>query len=100
MVNQLGKFSQNLAELTQPLRELLSKKANWTWGPAQENASTRVKRELTKPQVLIPYNPSVETKKCPDAPSFRLKALLQQKIQSNWKPIAFASRAMTDTERR
>ena len=27
MVNQLGKFSPHLAHLTQPLRELLSKKA-------------------------------------------------------------------------
>ena len=38
MVNQLGKFSRNLAELTQPLRELLSKKNAWTWGHAQEDA--------------------------------------------------------------
>ena len=29
MTNQLGKFSQNLAELTQPLRQLLTKKSTW-----------------------------------------------------------------------
>ena len=29
MVNQLGKFSPRLATITQPMRELLSKKANW-----------------------------------------------------------------------
>ena len=29
MVNQLGKFSQNLTDLTQPLRQLLSKKSTW-----------------------------------------------------------------------
>ena len=31
MVNHLGKFSRNLAELSQPLRELLSKNNLWTW---------------------------------------------------------------------
>ena len=29
MTNQLGKFIPNLAELTQPLRELLSKSSMW-----------------------------------------------------------------------
>ena len=32
MANQLGKFSPNLAELSQPLRELLSTKRVWSWG--------------------------------------------------------------------
>ena len=30
MVNQLGKFSPRISELTQPLRELLSSKQSWT----------------------------------------------------------------------
>ena len=38
MVNPLGKFSQNLAQLTQPLQELLGKRSIWTWGSAQESA--------------------------------------------------------------
>ena len=33
MVNQLGKFSPNYADLTQPIRPLLSKKSSWLWGP-------------------------------------------------------------------
>ena len=36
MINQLGKFSSNLAELTQPLCELISKKNEWMWGEAQD----------------------------------------------------------------
>ena len=30
MINQFGKFSNKLAELTEPLRQLLSKKNSWT----------------------------------------------------------------------
>ena len=42
MANQLGKFTPNLAELTQPLRELLGKSRAWTWGPTQPSAFKQV----------------------------------------------------------
>ena len=32
MANQLGKVSHRLADLTKPLRELLSVKNSWNWG--------------------------------------------------------------------
>ena len=35
IVNQLGKFSRNIANLSQPLRQLLSSKSVWLWGPEQ-----------------------------------------------------------------
>ena len=38
MANQLGKFTPNFAEMTEPLRELLSKSKSWTWGPSQSTA--------------------------------------------------------------
>ena len=38
MANQLGKFSCHLADLTHPLRGLLSSKRAWLWGPEQEKA--------------------------------------------------------------
>lgn len=46
MVNQLGKFSPRISELTQPLQELLSTKQAWLWGPEQEQAFDRVKEEF------------------------------------------------------
>ena len=49
MVNQLGKFSSKLAELSQPLRALLSPRAVWLWGPAQEEAFNAIKSELANP---------------------------------------------------
>ena len=32
MINQLGKFTPHLAQITKPMRDLLSKKNDWTWG--------------------------------------------------------------------
>ena len=52
MINQLGKFTPNLAQLTQPLRELLSTKTQWLWGPAQAKAFDDIKAEISKPTTL------------------------------------------------
>ena len=43
MVNQLSKFSPNLADHTQPLRELLGKDRAWVWEDAQKQAFEKVK---------------------------------------------------------
>ena len=101
MANQLGKFSPNLAEYSQPLRELLSPKKSWVWGPAQVESFRKVKEELTKPTVLALYNPNAKTKIRADASAYGLGAvLLQYHEEEDWKPIAYASTSMTETEKR
>ena len=100
MVNQLGKFTPNLATITQPLRELLSKKNSWCWTATQEQAFSATKNELLKPTVLALYNPNAPTKVSADASSFGLGAVLLQKNSDAWKPIAFASRSLSEVERR
>ena len=100
LVNQLGKSSPNIAELTQPLRELLSTYHAWLWGPDQEKAFTSVKEELVKPTTLTLYNPTAEAKVSADASSFGLGAVLLQEERGEWRPVPYASRSMTPTERR
>lgn len=100
MANQLGKFSPRLAELSQPLRELLSKKRSWVWGPDQERAFTGIKTELSQPTVLALYDPDADVKVAADASSFGLGAVLLQRNGDGWRPVAYASRSMTDTEKR
>lgn len=100
MANQLGKFTPRLAELTQPLRELLSKSNAWVWGPPQQQAFAAVKRELSTPTTLAFYDPDAPTKVSADASSYGVGAVLLQELDSHWKPVAYASRSMNDTERR
>ena len=69
MANQLGKFSPRLAEITQPLRELLSSKKTWLWGPDQQSAFSEVKSELSMPTILTLYNLEAPTKVSADASS-------------------------------
>lgn len=35
MINHLGKFIPNLADLSEPLRQLLCKDSVWVWGESQ-----------------------------------------------------------------
>ena len=49
MINQMNRFSSNLAQLSQPLRELLSTKRTWIWGPAQQEAFEKLKAEIATP---------------------------------------------------
>lgn len=100
MVNQLGKFSRQIADLGQPLRSLLSVKNAWVWGPDQEHAFTGIKNELAQPTVLALYDPAAKTKVSADASAFGLGAVLLQQHGDDWKPVAFASRAMNETEQR
>ena len=100
MVNQLGKFTPRLAEISQPLRQLLSTKQAWFWGPDQEDSFSHVKEELTRPVTLDLYDPQKEIKVSADASSYGLGAVLLQKSENVWKSVAFVSRSMSATEQR
>ena len=98
MVYQLGKFSIKIAKVSSPLWELLNRKRAWSWGNKKEEAFQNIKTELTQPSILALYNPKVETKISADASSHGLGAILLQLNESAWQPVAYALRALTDTE--
>ena len=43
MTNQISKFTSHLSSMTKPLRDLLSTKNLWIWGPAQQEAFHTIK---------------------------------------------------------
>ena len=88
MVNQLGKFSKNVAELKKPLKELLSKKCSWHWvSSSHDEAYTNIKSELSKPTILMLNDPAEDTKVTADASSYNLGAVIMQRQDSQWKPM-------------
>jgi len=100
MINQMNRFSPNLAQLSQPLREILSTKKTWIWGPAQQEAFEKLKAEIATPTVLTHYDVLADTKISADASSHGLGAVLLQLHKGTWRPVAFASRSLSDTESR
>ena len=93
MVNQLGKFSPNIAELSKPLRELLSAKKAWLWTPTQDEF-TNLKKELTTPNIRTLYDPSADTTISVNASSHDLGVVLLQKSKAS----GILSCSMTCTE--
>ena len=100
MVNQLGKFSPRLSELSHPLRQLMSSKRKWIWDQSNDRAFAQVKAELLKPTVLVFNDPNAKTKVSADASSYGLGAVLLQRSESVSKAVAYASRALSETEGR
>ena len=76
MVNQLENFSLNIAELSCPLRELLSIKRAWSWGSAQAEAFSKLKQELISPHILAFYDQAADTIVSANASSHSLGAVL------------------------
>ena len=101
MCNQLSKFSPELADATKPLRDLLSNKNHWVWEQTQQHAFCTIKTILCSTPVLCLYDLSLPTKVSADASSYGLgAALLQKQRNGQWKPVAYSSQAMTNTEQR
>ena len=69
------------------------------WSPNEVDALTCLKKELASELVLAIYHPEYETIVSTDASSYVLvAALLQLQAMGELKPVAYASRSMTDTE--
>ena len=101
MINQLGKFTPHLAEITKPTRDLISKKNDWTWGYAQQRCFAQLNESMTSAPVLALYNANRETTLSADASSHGLGAvLLQKQPDGELRPIAYDSRAMLGVEQR
>ena len=101
MVNQLGKFSPQLADKTKPLRDLLSLKNEWIWEDSQDKAFKEIKEMLSTAPVLALYEPGRESVVSADATSYGIGAVLRQRQpEGEWRPIAYISRSLTDTEQR
>jgi hypothetical protein len=99
MVNQLTKFSRNLATQTLPLRQLLRKNMLWTWGPHQDEAFNKIKNALTSTPVLAHYDVNKPTIVATDASCSGLGAVLYQLHGDKRRPVCFISRSLTDAEK-
>ncbi|UYV76696.1 K02A2.6-like, partial [Cordylochernes scorpioides] len=100
MVNFSARFVPNLAEISHPLNKLLSKKEEWIWEDDQDRAFDQKKKSLTSAQGLALYDPSLPITDSADASSFGLGAVIWQTKDGLRQVIAYASRTLSETEKR
>ena len=102
MANYCSQFIPNFATITEPLRQLTHKGTKFTWDREHEDAYQALKTALTNSPVMSHFDTSKETQILVDASPVGLSAILAQRAHGSTTPeiIAYASRALTATEKR
>jgi hypothetical protein len=100
VVNYYRDFCPDLAENSTCLYRLLKKEVPFTWTEEHEKAFNRIKELLTSPPVLGIAKKGAPFILSTDASQAALGAVLSQVIEGREVPIAYASRALSETEQR
>ncbi len=96
LVNYLSKFLPKLSDACEPLRKLTIKDVEWHWMDQHDKAMQTIKELIAQHPVLRFFDNNDEvTVQCDASPTGLGAALLQQ-----GQPVAYASRALTETETR
>ena len=94
LVTYLSPFIPGLSTLTSPLWELLKKDADLTWNCTYDTPFEQIKEAVISDTTLRYFNPSLPMTIQVDASQVGLGTAHLQ----NGKPVAFASKALTETE--
>ena len=96
--NFYRRFIKDYGRIAKPLTGLTGN-AEWTWGVEQQMAFEHLKKNITtSPTLVIPTDEDPYRVEC-DASDFAIGAVLSQKQEGKWHPVAYLSKAMNATER-
>ena len=84
-----------MPELAEPIRELTKDKVPFNWGPEYHESFRQMKIEIARAPILAYYKPRKQTVLQTDAGIKGLGACLLQ----DEKPVYFASKALTESQR-
>lgn len=93
------RFVPEFSRLAAPMTDLLRKSKKWSWGEEQEEAFRALKEKLVSAPILKCPDFSLPFILQTDASSTGLGAILSQETTEGERPIAFASRSLTPSER-
>ncbi|XP_056612166.1 uncharacterized protein K02A2.6-like [Triplophysa dalaica] len=100
LLNYYGKFIANLSTLIQPMTELLHKDVPWVWSDKCQAAFLSAKRHLMSNTVLVHFDAELPLVLACDASPVGVGAVISHRMRDgSERPIAFASRMLTKTER-
>ncbi|CAC5425334.1 unnamed protein product [Mytilus coruscus] len=100
LVNFTGRFIPNLATIAEPLNRLMKKNKPFNWGPEQDDAFEKLKQCLANNTNLAYFDINADTQVIADASPVGLGAVLVQKQGDSHKIICYASRSLSEIERR
>lgn len=100
MVNFFRKFIPKFAELAAPLNYLRKKAVPFQWGDSQQAAFDSLKQALGNAPVLAIPDFQCSFILQTDASNSGLAAVLLQEKEGERRPVAYASRSLTDAEKK
>ena len=98
MLMYLGKFLLNLSEETACLRQLLERDVDWHFDESHHKAIQRWKHLVVSSRILTYFDHNHALRITADASKSGLGAVLEQYHEVVWRPIAYASRVMTQSK--
>ena len=100
LVTYSSRFIPDFATVSAPMRELIKKNVQFTWGDEQQKSFDQLKSLLASADVLGYYDVEAETQVIADASPVGLGAVLVQRYNDEYRVICYASRSLSDVERR
>ena len=100
LVGFSSRFIADYATIVEPLRALIRKGETFEWKEEQEQAFQTVKQKLAGASMLAYCDRDAHTRVIADASSVGLGAGLVQEIKGQGRAVCYASRSLSDTERR
>ena len=98
MFNFLAKFLPDMASVSAPLRVLFKSDSVWVWEEPQSTAFCALQHFATSAPCLVPFSTERAIRISADASSYGLGAVLLQPDGPAWRPVAYASRSLTEAE--
>lgn len=100
-VNYYGRFIPQLASASKPLNKLRRKNAEFQWKNEQHAAFESIKKFIIDATLLVHFDPGKPLILATDASSYGIGAVLLHRFPDGTeRPIAHASKTLTNTERR
>ena len=101
LANYSSRFIPHFATLTEPLRKLTKKKdVSFQFGPEQKASFESLKQSMGEAGTLAYFDKSASTKVVGDAIPVGLGAVFMQNQNGEWVSICYASRSLTECERK
>ena len=94
------KFIPDLSTVAEPIQRLTHKNVEFKWQSEQQAAFDKLKELIASTTALAYFDVNSETRIVADASPVGLGAVLIQLQVVEWRVIAYASRGLTDVERR
>jgi len=100
LVNFCARFIPNFASVCEPLRRITRQSVEFEWKTEQQMAFQKLKQALCDAETLAFFDKDAETQVIADAGPVGLGAVLVQIQNGEHRVICYASRSLSDVERR